>query len=39
MAQMPRQGTRVPWKLHQNYLRDLVMLRRGRLDDGVLRFA
>ncbi len=35
---MPRQGTRVPWKLHQNYLRDLVMLRRGRLRDGNLQF-
>jgi cation diffusion facilitator CzcD-associated flavoprotein CzcO len=33
---MPRQGTRLPWKLYQNYVRDLWMLRRGRLADGVL---
>ena len=35
----PKQGTRAPWKLRQNYLRDLFALRYGRLDDGVLAFS
>ncbi|MBP8809101.1 MAG: NAD(P)/FAD-dependent oxidoreductase [Kofleriaceae bacterium] len=36
---MPRQGARPPWRLYQSYPRDLVSLRHGALDDGVLRFA
>jgi monooxygenase len=35
---LPRQGARVPWKLHQNYVRDLVMLRHRPVDDGALAF-
>ncbi|WP_077000501.1 NAD(P)/FAD-dependent oxidoreductase [Variovorax sp. KK3] len=35
---LPRQGTEKPWKLHQNYLADVMSLRFGALDDGVLRF-
>jgi hypothetical protein len=38
IAALPRQGPRAPWRLHQNYLRDLVLMRLGRLGDGV-RFA
>lgn len=34
---LPRQGPVTPWRLHQNYLRDLALLRWGRLTDG-LRF-
>lgn len=36
---LPRQGTRKPWRIHQNYLRDLVALRLAPLRDGALRFA
>jgi cation diffusion facilitator CzcD-associated flavoprotein CzcO len=36
---MPKQGTQRPWKVHQNYPRDVLALRFGRLDDGVLRFS
>jgi cation diffusion facilitator CzcD-associated flavoprotein CzcO len=36
---MPKQGTERPWKVHQNYPRDVLALRFGRLDDGVLRFS
>lgn len=36
---LPKQGNRRPWKLYQNYLRDLLALRFGRLRDGVLRFG
>ncbi len=35
----PRQGTREPWRLHQNYVRDILLLRRGELEDGSLRFT
>jgi monooxygenase len=37
--QFPKQGSKVPWKLHQNYARDLINLRFGALDDGVMEFA
>ena len=36
---LPRQGSRAPWKLYQNYPRDILMLRHGRIEDGVLEFA
>jgi monooxygenase len=32
---LPRQGERTPWRLHQNYVRDFVLLRTGRLTDSV----
>ena len=36
---LPRQGSRKPWRIHQNYLLDLMDLRLARFDDGVLEFA
>ncbi len=39
LHRFPKQGTRGPWKLNQNYLRDLFALRYGRLDDGAMTFA
>lgn len=33
--QLPKQGAKAPWRLHQNYLRDFAMLRAGRLTDAV----
>jgi monooxygenase len=35
----PKQGTRTPWRLHQNYARDIVMLRRSTLDDEAMEFS
>jgi cation diffusion facilitator CzcD-associated flavoprotein CzcO len=35
----PKQGSRAPWRLHQNYARDIVSLRYSSLDDGALRFS
>ena len=35
---LPGQGSQPPWKMYQNYLRDLLMMRFGRLEDGVLEF-
>jgi monooxygenase len=31
----PRQGLESPWRLHQNYIRDLAMIRRGDISDGM----
>ena len=35
----PKQGSKAPWKLRQNYALDIMTLRFGRLDDGVLEFS
>jgi cation diffusion facilitator CzcD-associated flavoprotein CzcO len=35
---LPKQGSKVPWKLHQNYVKDVISLRYGSLEDGVIRF-
>jgi monooxygenase len=35
---LPKQGSKVPWKLHQNYVLDIMSLRFGSLNDGVLKF-
>jgi cation diffusion facilitator CzcD-associated flavoprotein CzcO len=34
----PRQGTRAPWRLYQNYARDWRMLRKASLRDSVMQF-
>jgi len=39
MEQWPKQGDRAPWRLDQNYAKDLMNLRYAKLDDGVLRFS
>ena len=39
LAYLPRQGARRPWKLNQNYLLDLLALRFGAVNDGVMTFA
>jgi len=39
MEKFPKQGKRAPWRLHQNYARDLAMIRFGQLDDGVLELS
>jgi cation diffusion facilitator CzcD-associated flavoprotein CzcO len=35
----PKQGTKLPWKLYQNYALDLAMIGFGRIDDGTLKFS
>lgn len=37
--QLPKQGARKPWKLYQNYAKDLLSLRYGNVEDGVLRLS
>ena len=36
---LPKQGSRRPWQVYQNYLQDMLTIRLGRLADGVLRFG
>ena len=36
---LPSQGDRMPWRVYQNYLLDLAVLRHGRLEDGCLEFS
>ncbi|TDO46560.1 cation diffusion facilitator CzcD-associated flavoprotein CzcO [Kribbella sp. VKM Ac-2571] len=36
---LPRQGTQGPWRLRQNYPRDLITLRYNRVNDGVMQFT
>ena len=36
---LPKQGTRAPWTVRQNYLHDLRLMSPRRLDDGTLELA
>jgi monooxygenase len=36
---LPSEGDRAPWRLDQNYIVDRRVIRRARIDDGVLQFA
>jgi len=36
---LPKAGSVIPWRLKQNYLLDLQLIRRGRVDDEALHFA
>jgi hypothetical protein len=39
MDKLPKQGSRKPWRIYQNYVLDLVTFRLATLDDGVLEFS
>ena len=39
MHLFPKQGSKLPWRIHQNYPKDILLLRYGKVDDGVLQFA
>ena len=39
LDELPKQGSRKPWRLNQNYLRDIRLVRRGKVDDEGLRFT
>ncbi len=39
MDRFPKQGSKKPWRLYQNYVRDLLALRYSALEDGVLQFG
>jgi cation diffusion facilitator CzcD-associated flavoprotein CzcO len=36
---LPKQGGKAPWKLHQNYALDIMSLKFGTLQDGVMEFT
>ncbi len=35
----PKQGSKAPWRLHQNYARDIRLVRRGEIEDGAMEFS
>jgi hypothetical protein len=35
----PKQGTRSPWKLYQNYLLDIISLRFGSMQDKEMEYG
>jgi monooxygenase len=37
--QFPKQGSRAPWRLHQNYPRDILTLRFGSIEDSAMEFS
>ena len=39
IAKLPKQGSRRPWRLYQNYALDIVSLRFGKVDDGVMQYS
>jgi monooxygenase len=39
VAKMPKQGSKRPWRLYQNYALDIVTLRYGKVDDGVMQYS
>jgi monooxygenase len=39
IAKLPKQGSKRPWRLYQNYALDIVTLRYGKVDDGVMQYS
>jgi cation diffusion facilitator CzcD-associated flavoprotein CzcO len=39
LHQFPKQGSRTPWRLRQNYLRDVLSLRHGKVTDSAMTFT
>jgi hypothetical protein len=37
--QLPRQGATAPWRLHQNYALDRLLLEHSRVDDPAMEFS
>ena len=38
-GELPRQATRKPWFMRQNYVLDMITMKLRKIDDGVLHFA
>jgi len=36
---LPKQGSAVPWKVYQNYLKDIRLLKYGKVDDKYLEYS
>lgn len=39
VARFPRQGVEKPWRVDQNYLKDVMTIRYGKVDDGRMAFT
>lgn len=39
LGKVPQQGSKLPWKLYQNYVLDTFSLKFSKLDDGFLKFS
>ena len=39
LHKFPKQGSKAPWKLRQNYALVILMLKFGKVDDGVMQFS
>ena len=39
LPSLPKQGSKKPWRLNQNYALDLMALRFGKVDDGTVQFT
>jgi cation diffusion facilitator CzcD-associated flavoprotein CzcO len=37
--ELPRQGSRFPWQVHQSFLKDSRAMRKSQVDDGVIQFS
>jgi cyclohexanone monooxygenase len=36
---LPKQGSRAPWQVNQNYIKDIFLIKYARLNDGVMQFS
>jgi cation diffusion facilitator CzcD-associated flavoprotein CzcO len=39
LKDLPTQGDKPPWRLYQNWFRDLIALRLGAIEDGAMQFS
>ncbi|MGH8528679.1 MAG: flavin-containing monooxygenase [Nevskiales bacterium] len=39
LDKFPKQGSKTPWKLYQNYALDIIALKFGRVEDGAMVFS
>ncbi len=39
IAKMPKQGSKKPWKLYQNYALDIVSLKFGSMKDEAIKYS
>jgi len=39
LAYWPKQGSKAPWRVYQNYIRDAISLKWSPVDDGALEFS
>ena len=39
IGKLPKQGSKRPWRLYQNYALDIISLRYGKVNDGVMQYS